>query len=83
MPFLRLMIVTTLALSGCAASLRNPVADPERYIQSDAPVPFAVRQLLPRGVIEADVRLRENCYGYDSGGTIYPVLNPRGSQYCI
>ncbi|WP_371157279.1 hypothetical protein [Jannaschia sp. 2305UL9-9] len=75
--------LSVLMAAGCAASLRNPVASPELYLQTDAPVPFAVRSLLPRGVIESDVRVRDNCYGYASGGVVYPVLNPRGTQYCI
>ncbi|GIT90709.1 hypothetical protein JANAI62_11640 [Jannaschia pagri] len=78
-----LLVGALIALAACAQSLRNPVADPDRYVTTDAPIPFAVRQLLPSGVLPSDVRVWENCYGFVAGGTVYPVLNPAGTQYCI
>ncbi len=60
-----------------------PVSDPTAYVITDAPVPFAVTRLLPRGVVVRDVRVDQNCYGYTYQGTIYPVLIPRGTQYCL
>ena len=65
------------------AGAARPVPDPQAYVASGAPVPNAVRLLLPRGVGAADVRLADNCYGYAFRGAIYPVLIPRGTQYCL
>jgi hypothetical protein len=79
-PLLPLLLV----LAACSPPDRGtPVDRPDLYVQSDAPIPLAVRTLLPRGVIPSDVRVRENCYGYAAGGTVYPIRNPRGGQYCI
>lgn len=73
-----------LLLAGCAIQAPPaPVPDPQAYLASPAPVPNAVRLLLPRGVTAADVRVAGNCYGYVYGGAIYPVLIPRGTQYCL
>lgn len=73
-----------LALAACTVPTPNgPVPDPQAYVALDAPVPFAVKALLPRGVVEADVRVADNCYGYAYRGQIYPVLIPRGTQYCL
>lgn len=77
------LTIALLTLAACAPSISAPVTNPDRYVASDAPVPFAVRQLLPRGVFDADVRLWQNCYGYVYQGQTYPVLTPRGSQYCL
>lgn len=57
--------------------------DPQAYVAGTAPVPNVVRLLLPRGVTSADVRVADNCYGYVYAGAVYPVLIPRGSQYCL
>ena len=73
----------SLLLAGCIQTPPLPVTDPQSYAITQAPVPLAVRQLLPRGVTVRDVRVAANCYGYTLRGTIYPVLVPRGSQYCI
>tara|TARA_R110000850_G_scaffold2316_7_gene11415 strand:+ start:183 stop:425 length:243 start_codon:yes stop_codon:yes gene_type:complete len=71
-------------LSACALPTANgPVPDPQAYGVSTAPVPFAVNRLLPRGVTVQDVRVADNCYGYQYQGQIYPVLIPRGTQYCL
>ncbi len=80
---IRFVAIVALALSACAPSPSGPVPDPQDYAITEAPVPFAVRQLLPRGVVDRDVRVADNCYGYVFQGRIYPVLNPRGTQYCI
>jgi hypothetical protein len=81
---LALLPLLPLLLVACATPDRGaPVDRPDLYVPTDAPVPLAVRSLLPRGVIPSDVRVRENCYGYAAGGTVYPVRNPRGGQYCI
>ncbi|CTQ32092.1 hypothetical protein [Jannaschia rubra] len=71
-------------LAACALPTANgPVPDPQAYAITDAPIPFAVGRLLPRGITERDVRVAENCYGYAYQGQIYPVLIPRGTQYCL
>ncbi|TFL16917.1 hypothetical protein [Jannaschia formosa] len=81
---MRTSLVLVLLLAACTTPQRPPPVDrPDLYVTTDAPVPFAVRQLLPRGVIPSDVRVRDNCYGYAAGGTVYPVLVPRSGQYCI
>ena len=82
-PGLRRSMALLLLLAACAPSPSGPVSDPQDYAITEAPVPFAVRQLLPRGVVDRDVRVADNCYGYVFQGRIYPVLNPRGTQYCI
>lgn len=77
------LIVAISALSACLPTADAPVTNPDRYGPTDAPIPFAVLRLVPRGVTEPDIRVWENCYAYAFNGTIYPVLNPTGSQYCI
>ena len=78
------LLLAPLALSACAApTVGTPVADPQAYVVTDAPVPFAVSTLLPRGVFARDVRVADNCYGYAWQGQVYPVLLPRGTQYCL
>lgn len=73
-----------LALSACALpTAGGPVPDPQGYATTDAPIPFAVTRLLPRGVNTQDVRVADNCYGYAFQGQIFPVLIPRGTQYCL
>ncbi len=80
----RLALIAALLLAACATQAPPaPVPDPQAYVASAAPVPNAVRLLLPRGVGAADVRLADNCYGYAFRGAIYPVLIPRGTQYCL
>ena len=75
---------SALLLTACALPTSDsPVPDPQAYAPTDAPVPFAVRQLLPDGITEADVRVAENCYAYAFDGRIWPVLIPRGTQYCL
>ncbi|WGH77888.1 hypothetical protein [Jannaschia ovalis] len=76
-------LLLPLPLLACVPAASGPVPDPQDYRVSDAPVPFAVQRLLPRGVGVADVRVADNCYGYAYQGVIYPVLIPRGTQYCI
>ena len=74
----------SLLLAACAIQAPPaPVPDPQAYAATDAPVPNAVRLLLPRGVTAADVRVSDNCYGYAFRGAVYPVLIPRGTQYCL
>ncbi|MDB2407799.1 hypothetical protein N9W17_04660 [Jannaschia sp.] len=80
---MRFSLPLLLLLAACTPPPTNPVDRADLYTATDAPIPFAVRQLLPRGVLVSDVRVRSNCYGYAAGGTVYPVLNPRGGQYCI
>ncbi|WP_179381461.1 hypothetical protein [Jannaschia marina] len=71
-------------LAGCTVPVPGgPVPDPQTYSTTDAPIPFAVTRLLPRGVTAQDVRVADNCYGYVFEGQIYPVLIPRGTQYCL
>jgi hypothetical protein len=70
-------------LAACVPTAADPVTDPQAYAPTSAPIPFAVRQILPRGVTVADIRVADNCYGYVWQGRIYPLLIPRGSQYCI
>jgi hypothetical protein len=81
-------ITRGLAILGCGVLAACtapplPVERPDLYVAIDAPVPGAVRALLPRGITPADVRVRDNCYGYAANGTVFPVLVPRGGQYCI
>jgi hypothetical protein len=76
-------LLPLLALAACVPAATAPVADPQDYVITDAPIPFAVTRLLPRGITERDVRVADNCYGYVYQGAIYPVLIPRGTQYCI
>ncbi|MGB3555659.1 MAG: hypothetical protein WBA25_13570 [Jannaschia sp.] len=78
-----LPLIALLSLPGCLTAPPAPVDNPARYAPTDAPVPNAVRILLPRGVTARDVRVSDNCYGYVYGGAVYPVLIPRGTQYCI
>ena len=78
----RLALALPLALAACATP-PLPVDRPDLYVPPDAPVPAAVRALLPRGVAADAVRVRANCYGYALNGTVYPVLVPRSGQYCI
>jgi len=81
---MRISLALLALLAACTAPQRPPPVDrPDLYAATDAPIPFAVRQLLPRGVIASDVRVRDNCYGYAAGGTVYPVIVPRSGQYCI
>lgn len=80
---MRYAALIPLALAGCVPAANAPVGDPQTYASTDAPIPFAVQRLLPRGVTAADVRVADNCYGYVYQGAIYPVLIPRGTQYCI
>ena len=81
---MRLSLCLPVLLAACAVQAPPaPVPDPQAYAATDAPVPNAVRLLLPRGVSVADVRVAGNCYGYVYGGTVYPVLIPRGTQYCL
>ncbi len=79
----RLALGLLLVLVACVPAADGPVPDPETYSVSNAPVPFAVTRLLPRGVTAADVRVADNCYGYEFQGAIFPVLIPRGTQYCL
>ena len=72
-----------LTLSACIPRASGPVPDPQAYAPTQTVIPFAVMRLLPRGVPATDVRVADNCYGYVYLGTVYPVLNPRGTQYCI
>lgn len=72
-----------LLLAACVPRASAPVTVPTAYVVTDAPIPFAVTRLLPRGVTVRDVRVNENCYGYAYQGRIYPVLIPRGTQYCL
>ena len=76
-------LTAALALSACLPRAAGPVADPQAYAPAETVIPFAVIRLLPRGVSAADVRVADNCYGYAYQGAVYPVLNPRGTQYCI
>ena len=78
-----LLLPLLLAACSIAPKASGPVPDPQAYIQTDAPVPFAVSRLLPRGVGAQNVRVADNCYGYEYQGQIYPVLIPRGTQYCL
>ncbi|MCK0167451.1 hypothetical protein MWU52_07825 [Jannaschia sp. S6380] len=78
-----LALSVAVMLAACVPAANAPVPDPQAYAPTDAPVPFAVSRLLPRGVTAADVRVADNCYGYAYQGAIYPVLIPRGSQYCL
>ena len=78
------LLLLPLALAACSVPPPSaPVTDPQSYRVSDAPIPFAVTRLLPRGVYTQDVRVADNCYGYAYRNTIYPVLIPRGTQYCL
>jgi hypothetical protein len=77
------LLLVAVALSACTYRLASPVPDPQSYVQTAAPVPFAVLRLLPRGITAADVRVADNCYGYAAAGAVYPVLIPRGTQYCL
>ena len=70
-------------LAACIPAANGPVPDPQTYAITTAPVPFAVSRLLPRGVTARDVRISDNCYGYVYQGAVYPVLIPRGTQYCL
>ncbi len=80
----RLALTVPLALAACGLpTAQGPVSDPQAYTVTDAPVPFAVGRLLPRSVTARDVRVADNCYGYAYQGRIYPVLIPRGTQYCL
>jgi hypothetical protein len=74
-----------LALAGCAAGVAQPVPDQAGWDPPGAgvPLPFAVTARLPRGVGASAVVVRDNCYGYSAGGTIYPVTTPTGDPYCI
>ncbi|SDZ23260.1 hypothetical protein SAMN05444004_10855 [Jannaschia faecimaris] len=78
------ILLPLVALAGCALpTAQAPVPDPQTYATTDAPIPFAVSRLLPRGVTAQDVRVADNCYGYEYLGQVYPVLIPRGTQYCL
>jgi hypothetical protein len=80
----QLPLILALALSACTLpTAGGPVPDPQAYAITEAPVPFAVQRLLPRSVTVRDVRVADNCYGYVYRGQIYPVLIPRGTQYCL
>ncbi|CUH39717.1 hypothetical protein JSE7799_02445 [Jannaschia seosinensis] len=76
-------VAAALLLTACLPTSDAPVPDPQAYARIDAPVPFAVRRLLPQGITEADVRVADNCYAYAYDGQIWPVLIPRGTQYCL
>ncbi|SFI57768.1 hypothetical protein [Jannaschia pohangensis] len=78
-----LLLALPLALAACLPTADGPVSDPQTYVVTDAPIPFAVTRLLPRGITAQDVRVADNCYGYQYQGQIYPVLIPRGTQYCL
>lgn len=80
---LSFLVMGLAALTACLPTADAPVPNPDRYAPTDAPVPFAVLQLVPRGITAPDIRVWENCYAYAFDGAIYPVLNPRGGQYCI
>ncbi|MEM8825223.1 MAG: hypothetical protein AAGF30_16570 [Pseudomonadota bacterium] len=77
------LLIFPLILAACARAPVAPVTDPASYVPTDAPVPFAVQALLPQGVTPEDVRVANNCYGYVFNGLVYPVLIPRGTQYCL
>ncbi|MGB3408232.1 MAG: hypothetical protein WBA67_12140 [Jannaschia sp.] len=79
----RLALLAPVLLAACLPTAQAPVENPTRYVPTDAPVPFAVSRLLPRGVTQQDVRVWDNCYAYAYNGAIYPVLIPRGTQYCL
>lgn len=81
--FIATATCATLLLAACVPRAGGPVADPLAYRVTDAPIPFAVSRLLPRGITARDVRVADNCYGYDYLGQVYPVLIPRGTQYCL
>ncbi|CTQ48773.1 hypothetical protein [Jannaschia donghaensis] len=77
-------IVLPFLITACALPTANgPVPDPQTYAVTEAPIPFAVTRLLPRGVNTQDVRVADNCYGYEYQGQVFPVLIPRGTQYCL
>ncbi|MFO6465392.1 hypothetical protein ACK8OR_13435 [Jannaschia sp. KMU-145] len=78
-----LAALALVTLAACLPTAQTPVPDPQTYGPTSAPVPFAVSRLLPRGVTAQDVRVADNCYGYAYQGLIYPVLIPRGTQYCL
>ena len=77
------LLLAPLALAACLPTAQAPVENPARYIETDAPIPFAVMRLVPKGTTERDIRVWENCYAYQFNGQIYPVLIPRGTQYCL
>ncbi|MEM8850706.1 MAG: hypothetical protein AAGE03_11820 [Pseudomonadota bacterium] len=76
-------LLLPLTLAACVAQPANPVSNPGDYVPTSAPVPFAVQRLLPRGVTATDVLVEQNCYGYEFDGAVYPVIIPRGTQYCL